>query len=188
MIDGENTSSVTNSEGKFRIRVSPSATRIGIFTFTSGIVDQAIEGRTEINFQFSKSGTNKVEAEAASPGDESINTGYAHVKAKDVLTNISKTDGSGTKYYKYKDIYDMIQRTSAGVRVNGDNIVIQDAKDFFGSVAALIVVDGVPVTTIANIPPSMVESIEILKGTAAAIYGSRGFGGAVVIKTKKTLD
>jgi TonB-dependent SusC/RagA subfamily outer membrane receptor len=35
-----------------------------------------------------------------------------------------------------------------------------------------------------EIPPTSVKSIEVLKGTAAAIYGSRGYGGAIIIKTK----
>jgi TonB-dependent SusC/RagA subfamily outer membrane receptor len=188
MIDGQNTSSVTDENGKFKVKVNPKATKIGILTFTTGMMEQTIDGRSEINFQFSKSGANTQADQQASPGDESVNTGYAHVKEKDVLTNISKADGTGKKYYKYKDIYDMIQRTSSGVKVNGDNIVIQNTQDFFGTVAALLVVDGIPVQTLSNISPSSVESIEILKGTAAAIYGSRGYGGAVVVKTKKSND
>jgi outer membrane receptor protein involved in Fe transport len=82
----------------------------------------------------------------------------------------------------------MIARQSAGVKVNGDRIVIQNSKDFFGEIPALLVVDGVPVQTIESISPASVESIEILMGTSAAIYGSRGYGGAVVIKTKKKVD
>jgi TonB-dependent SusC/RagA subfamily outer membrane receptor len=38
--------------------------------------------------------------------------------------------------------------------------------------------------SLPNIHPSSVESIEVLKGTAAAIYGTRGYGGVIVIKTK----
>jgi TonB-dependent SusC/RagA subfamily outer membrane receptor len=188
MIDGKNTNSVTDANGKYKVKVSQKASKIGILTFTAGLMEQSIDGRSEVNFQFSKSGANTQVDQAASPGEESVNTGYVHVKEKDVLTNISRVDGTGKNYNKYKDIYDMIQRTSAGVRVNGDNIVIQDSKDLFGSVSALLIVDGIPTQTIANIPPSSVESIEILKGTAAAIYGSRGYGGAVVIKTKKAIE
>lgn len=188
MIDGQNTSAVTDSEGKYRVKVGPTATRLGILTFTNGIIEEAINGRTIINFSFSTSGNDAEASQEVSPGDESINTGYSHVKKKNVTTQVSKVDGTGKKYYKYSNIYDMISRQSAGVKVNGDRIIIQDSKDFFGSIPALLVVDGVPVQSIESISPSSVESIEILKGTSAAIYGSRGFGGAVVIKTKKTMD
>jgi TonB-dependent SusC/RagA subfamily outer membrane receptor len=36
-----------------------------------------------------------------------------------------------------------------------------------------------------DVSPSLVESIEVLKGTSAAIYGSRGYGGVILITTKK---
>jgi Outer membrane receptor for ferrienterochelin and colicins len=39
-----------------------------------------------------------------------------------------------------------------------------------------------------DIPPVTVKSIEVLKSTAAAIYGSRANGGVIVIKTKLIND
>ena len=47
-----------------------------------------------------------------------------------------------------------------------------------------MVVDGTNVDDISNIPPATVESIEVLKGSVAEMYGSRGYGGVVVNKTK----
>jgi len=38
------------------------------------------------------------------------------------------------------------------------------------------------VNTIDGISPSEVESIEVLKGSAASIYGSRGANGVIMIK------
>jgi TonB-dependent SusC/RagA subfamily outer membrane receptor len=46
------------------------------------------------------------------------------------------------------------------------------------------VVDGIPVSSIADIPPQMVKSIEVLKGSSGAIYGSRGANGAILIDLK----
>jgi TonB-dependent SusC/RagA subfamily outer membrane receptor len=37
---------------------------------------------------------------------------------------------------------------------------------------------------IGDIKPVSVESIEVLKGTSAMIYGSRGYGGAILINAK----
>jgi TonB-dependent SusC/RagA subfamily outer membrane receptor len=48
----------------------------------------------------------------------------------------------------------------------------------------LLVVDGVYVDNFDGISPSSVESIVVLKGSSAAIYGARGYGGAIVLKTK----
>ncbi|NSW93251.1 MAG: TonB-dependent receptor plug domain-containing protein, partial [Bacteroidales bacterium] len=64
-------------------------------------------------------------------------------------------------------------------------IIIQESRNIItGSIPALLIVDGVYVDNIGNIPPAAVESITVLKGTSAAVYGSRGYGGAIVIKTK----
>jgi TonB-dependent SusC/RagA subfamily outer membrane receptor len=54
----------------------------------------------------------------------------------------------------------------------------------WGEVPAMFVVDGVSVSDISDIAPVTVASIEVLKGTSAAIYGSRGYGGVILIKTK----
>jgi len=56
-----------------------------------------------------------------------------------------------------------------------------------GETSLLIVVDGVPVVSDTwNIPADDIESYTVLKGpNAAALYGSRGQNGAIVISTKK---
>jgi len=46
---------------------------------------------------------------------------------------------------------------------------------------AFILIDGVPVNTIDNIKPLDVRSISILKGSSAAIYGSRGSNGVIIL-------
>jgi len=50
------------------------------------------------------------------------------------------------------------------------------------------VVNGVPVTTIDNILPEEVKSIEVLKGSAASIYGTRGSNGVILINLLKGTD
>lgn len=184
MIDGKNTSSVTDSKGMYNIKVKSDARTIGIFTFTSGIKEEAIEGRTVINLKFGVSAVQQKTEQEPDPGDEGVNTGYNYVKQKNVTTEVSKIDGTNKKYASYSSVYEMIQREVSGVRISGASIIINESKDFFGNIPALLVVDGTYVTDFSNISPSSVESIEVLKGTAAAIYGSRGYGGAVVIKTR----
>ena len=60
-------------------------------------------------------------------------------------------------------------------------IVLRGSKDL------LFVVDGVPINSDTwNISPDDIESYSVLKGpNAAALYGSRGINGAIVITTKK---
>ena len=187
LIDGEKSDYTTDRKGFYKIKISGESTKIGVFTFTNGIVEEAINGRTRIDFRFSGSvpdqKTDKVDA-----GDEAINTGYGTVKKKELTGPVGKIDGTKSKYDSYTSIYEMLRGEIPGVMVNGTSIMIRGATSINGSNEPLLVVDGVPVNTIDNIYPQMVKSIEVLKGSAAAIYGSRGSGGVILINLLKGGD
>jgi TonB-dependent SusC/RagA subfamily outer membrane receptor len=184
MIDGQKTSSVTDANGNFNVKVKNDAEKIAIFTFGSGIREESIGGRTEINFNFGASSLSQQPEQKEGEGEEGVNTGYGYVKEKNLTKEITAIDATDKKFAAYSNIYEMIQREVSGVTVNGSNIVIQGARDFFGTVPPLFVVDGVYVDDISSIKPSYVERIEVLKGSAAAMYGSRGYGGVILITTK----
>jgi TonB-dependent SusC/RagA subfamily outer membrane receptor len=183
MVDGQKTDVVTNFRGYFKIKVPVNASTIGVLTFGNGIIEQSINGRNQIIFNL-KTASVAVPILKNPRGDEGVNVGYGSVKRKNLTTDISNIDGGNPKYSTYASIYDMIQREVSGVKVNGDLIVIQGSRNMLGDVGALLVVDGITVSTISNITPVTVKSISVLKGASASIYGSRGFGGAVVITTK----
>jgi TonB-dependent SusC/RagA subfamily outer membrane receptor len=185
MIDGVNTSSITDSKGSYKIKVKPDAKKLGIVSFASGMIEEAIDGRTVMNFKFSTSGAKQQSDQADSKNDEGVNTGYNYLKQKDITSPTNKIDGTDKKYASYSSVSEMITRQVGGVRLSSSGYVIQDSKDFFGAVPALLVVDGVYVTSFDGISPSTVESIVVLKGPSASIYGSRGYGGAIVLTTKK---
>lgn len=188
LVDGKNTSTVTGPDGKYKIKIKAGVLRLGVLTFTSGVMEEDIAGRTEINFRFG-AGSGAGESQAAvkeedQPGEEGVNTGYSHVKRKEAATDIDKIDGTNKKYASYSNVYEMIEREVSGVKRSGSGFVIRDSKDFFGSVPALLVLDGTYVDDISGVKPTEVASIEVLKGASAAMYGSRGFGGVIIIKTK----
>ena len=55
-----------------------------------------------------------------------------------------------------------------------------------GANEPLYVVDGVPIPSISRLNPNDIESITVLKGAnAAALYGSEGVNGAIMITTRK---
>jgi len=184
LVDGENTNSSTNDKGEYKIKINRDAKSIGIFAFGNGIIEEPVDGRAVINFRFSNSSSMTETDNEIQPGEEGINTGYNYVKKKNLTTQITKIDGTDKKYSSYSTIYDMIQREVSGVKVKGHSIIIQDSKNLWNTIPPLFVVDGAYVDTIENISPSSVESIEVLKGTAAAMYGSRGYGGVIIIRTK----
>ena len=52
----------------------------------------------------------------------------------------------------------------------------------------LLVVNGMPVSSIDNISPRDVKSISVLKGIDASIYGTRAAGGVILIDLKGVSD
>jgi len=87
-------------------------------------------------------------------------------------------------------MYELIRGRFAGVQIVSGEIIIRGVNSINSSSAALIVLDGVPVSSsvLNSIPPVQVKSINILKDGSAAIYGSRGSNGVVLIETKKGGD
>jgi TonB-dependent SusC/RagA subfamily outer membrane receptor len=181
MIDGIKTESYTNSKGYYKIKVKPGNTKIGIFTMTNGILEEPIDGRNTIDFTFKGSVAPQPDGKDDS-GDETIDIGYGSVRKKSMTGNVSKIDGTKPKYASYRTIYDMLRGEVPGVQVNGTSIRIQGASSLTLSTEPLFVVDGMIVSSIADIQPYTVKSIEILKGSSAAIYGSRGANGVILIK------
>ena len=93
-------------------------------------------------------------------------------------------------FSQYRDIYELIQGRFAGVQIIGSDIVIRGINSINSSSAALIVVDGITVdaATLRSIPPIQVKSINVIKDGSAAIYGSRGANGVVIIETRRGDD
>lgn len=183
LVDNKKTNSITDARGNFRIKVKSTASNIGVLTFGNGVFEQQIMGRTRINFNFSTM-ANQPSVLKPIAGEQGVSAGYGTVKRKNLTTDINTIDGTDKKYSTYSSISEMIMREVSGVRITGGDVIIQDSQNLYGYIPPLIVVDGVYMNSLPDIPPVSVRSIEVLKGTSAAIYGSRGFGGAIVIKTK----
>lgn len=184
MIDGVNTSSKTDIKGNYKVRVKAGAEKIGIFTFGSGIREEDIKGRTQIDIKFSTISAGAHVNEEIPNADEAVNTGYSVSKRKDVTTEISKIDATEKRYASYRSVNELIEREVSGVKVTNSGIIIQDSKNLQGSIPALLILDGVYVDSYSGISPTVVKSVEVLKGTSAAMYGSRGYGGVVIVTTK----
>jgi len=181
LVDGEKTGLLTDQKGHFKLKVKPGSAKIGILTTTNGVLEEPIDGRTTYNFAFEGS----VPVQASSkpdPGDETIDIGYGNVRKKSMTGSVSKIDGTNPKYASYRSIYDMIRGEVPGVQVTGTTIKIQGASSLMLSTEPLFVVDGMVVSSIGDIQPYTVKSIQILKGSSAAIYGSRGANGVILIK------
>jgi TonB-dependent SusC/RagA subfamily outer membrane receptor len=153
-----------------------------VYSFASGSLEEPINGRTQINFFLGRSAGQPPVNTGNSYGEEIINIGYGSVKRKDMTDQINKINASDKTNASYSNIYEMIKGKVPNVEVSGKSIRIQGSSSFIGeSTEPLLVVDGTIVDTIEDISPQSVRSIEILKGPSAAIYGSRGANGVIMI-------
>jgi len=184
MIDGANTSSKTDAEGNYKVKVKSDALKIGVFTFGNGMREEDIKGRTHIDIRFTTMAAQPNIDNGTPAGDEAVNTGYATVKQKNVTTEISKIDATEKRYASYRSVAELIEREVSGVKVTSSGFVIQDSKNLQGYIPALLILDGTYVDSFNGISPSLVKSVEVLKGTSASMYGSRGYGGVIIVTTK----
>ncbi|HEX6938082.1 MAG TPA: SusC/RagA family TonB-linked outer membrane protein [Longimicrobiales bacterium] len=75
--------------------------------------------------------------------------------------------------------------TPSGNPTEGSEISLRGITTITGSTAPLVLVDGVP-GSLTTVAPQDIESISVLKdGSAAAIYGTRGSNGVILITTKR---
>lgn len=181
MIDDEKTDHVTDNKGYYKVRVKSGASKIGVYMGSNDMIEEPINGRARINFTFTGTLSNVKKTPVDSPGEEEINIGYGTVKKKNLISPVSKLDGRNNRYAAYNNIFDMIRGELAGVQVVGRSITIQGATSILASTEPLFVVDGIITNSIDDISPQMVKSIEVLKGSAASIYGTRGANGVILI-------
>ena len=141
--------------------------------------------------------------------DEVIVTGYGSQRKGDITAAISSIGSKEVEVAPVTSIEQAMQGRAAGVLISsvsgqpgaGLNVQIRGATSITASSKPLYVVDGIPMTqdnnsrlftggyefnSLADLNPNDIESIEILKdASAAAIYGSRGANGVVLITTKR---
>jgi TonB-dependent starch-binding outer membrane protein SusC len=184
LIDGKSTNAITDNSGIYKIKVRPDADSITIFTISNGMSTAAIMGRTKIDFILGGTDPSKQNAQTKPVNDKVVDVGYGTVKEKNLLTPVSTIDGRNGKYAAYKDIYEILKGTP-GVIVRGTRIEINGPSSMNAGTDPLFVIDGMSVNTIDGITPSMVESISVLKGSSASIYGSRGANGVILITLVK---
>ncbi len=94
------------------------------------------------------------------------------------------------------DLSQTLRAKVAGISIyqaegdEGASVSLRGAKSFYGSINPLIVVDGyVSNLGLSDLNPQDVESIEVVRGAAAAaLYGTRAEGGVIQVITKKGRD
>ena len=126
--------------------------------------------------------------------DEVVVIGYGSVKKSTLTGAVAKMDTKGIQDRPLARPETALQGQLAGVTVRTTTgepgadmqIRVRGAASVNANSDPLYVVDGVPMTTLSGINPADIASIEVLKDAAsAAIYGSRGSNGVVIVTTQK---
>lgn len=112
-----------------------------------------------------------------------LTSAISHIGEKD-FAKVTSIDPSMMIQGKVPGV--SITNTGAGDPNNQASIQIRGVSSRSASNGPLIVIDGVAGGNLTNINPNDIASFDILKdGAAAAIYGTRGSNGVVLITTKK---
>ena len=183
LIDYKYTNKSTDNKGFFKIKVRPDAQMISVVTPEMGIGETLINGETMLNITLRPGAAPSEPGNVRNQvGEERVDIGYGSVKRKDLTTPVNKLNVKNSRYATYTNIYEMLKGTVPGLQVSGTRITIQGIGSLTLSTEPLFIVDGMEVSSIGDIPPSQVESVEVLKGSSASIYGSRGANGVILIK------
>lgn len=197
---------VTDVNGAFTINVSDENAVLIISYIGYQTEEVEVGGRSQINITMTPD---------LQTLDEVIVVGFGTQKKRFTTGAISKVDGEDLKNAPQTTVEGALQGRIAGVMVTSSDAMagspvsvrVRGTSSIVASSEPLYVVDGIPVVSgnfshnnasswrlatahesnaLAQLNPADIASIEVLKdASAAAIYGSRGANGVVLITTKR---
>jgi TonB-linked SusC/RagA family outer membrane protein len=188
LIKGTSTGTVTNVDGDYEIAVSGPEDEL-VISFVGFLEETIVVGeRTTINVQLIPD---------LQSLEELVVVGYGTQKKSDLTGAVASVNPEDLDNMSAPGIDRALQGRVAGVTVSanggapgsGTTVRIRGMASIYGNNGPLFVVDGIPLSdnNISNVVNSEdIQSIEVLKDAAsAAIYGSRGSNGVIIVTTKK---
>ncbi len=193
---------VTDLDGKFKLQISGDNPML-IFSYLGyKKLSVPVGAKQEVNV--------KLNADAVKLSEVTVTVGYGTQKKREVTGAVGSVSGDQMERHPSGDINTSLQGKIAGLQITsnsgepgaGATVRIRGASSVNGSSQPLYIVDGVPINTetyggtggtfedastfspLADINPSDIESIEVLKDGTASIYGSRASNGVILITTK----
>lgn len=183
MEKGTTNGTITDFDGKFSLNVSAKAIlQVSYIGYKS----------QEIPVSQLKAGAVITLREDTEVMDEVVVIGYGTQRKGDVTSAIASVKAEDFTVGKVGDAADLIKGKVAGLSIakgSGDpnatsTIRLRGVISVNGSTTPLVLVDGVE-GDLSTVAPENIESIDVLKdASAAAIYGTRGANGVILITTK----
>jgi TonB-linked SusC/RagA family outer membrane protein len=184
VIKGTVQGATTDIKGMFTLNNCPQ-NAVLVFTYI-GYTQSEVEvnGRSVVDVTMTS---------ATSALDEVVVIGYGTVRKKDITGSVSSVQGSDIAKIPVSTAAEALTGKMAGVQVvttEGSpdaeiNIRVRGGGSITQSNSPLYIVDGFPVSSISDIPGSIIQSIDVLKdASSTAIYGARGANGVIIVTTK----
>lgn len=185
IVKGTQTGAVTDFDGKYSVTV-PSKNSILVFS-SIGFIN------TEITVGSMKTIDVALETDI-SVLDEVVVVGYGTTKKATLTGAVDQIKSEAFEDLAVSSPGQAIQgrtpglvvtRTSSRPGNEGLDFTIRGASSVSG-ISPLIVIDGIPTSgAFSQMNPNDIESISVLKGGAASVYGARAAGGVILVTTKK---
>jgi TonB-linked SusC/RagA family outer membrane protein len=183
-IKGSTIGSITDAAGVYSISVTDSNATL-VFSFIGYFTQEiALGGQSVINVALSSQVTGL---------DEVVVIGYGTVKKRDLTGSVASIQTKDLANSVVTNVGQMIQGKASGVEISssdgGTPGAMMDIKirgtTTLNNTAPLTIIDGM-IGDFNMVAPNEIESIDILKdASSAAIYGSRGANGVIIVTTKK---
>lgn len=186
VVAGSNAYAITDSNGKFSLSASQGQEiTVSYLGFDDYIF--TVTGTSQYNINMRPS--------EATMLNESVAIGYGTTTKKEVTGSVTSLRSEDFDRGAYNSPAGMLQGKVAGLQITNPNggdpngsfeILLRGTNTLSAGQGPLIIIDGVVDADLSTINFQEVETIDVLKdGSAAAIYGTRGTNGVIIITTKR---
>lgn len=186
VVKGTTHGNITDADGKFTIENVPENTILQISYIGYKTLDVAVRNKSKVEVTLEEDSENLQEVIVVGYGStvkKDLTTAVTSVKSKDFLQGASN---SPLQMIDGKVAGVSVSNTAAADPNASPSIQVRGASSLKAGNGPLIVIDGMPGGDLRNLAQQDIESITVLKdGSAAAIYGSRGANGVILVQTKQ---
>jgi TonB-linked SusC/RagA family outer membrane protein len=178
-VKGSTLGAITDESGRYSINLPDGSEAVLVFRYVGfEELEMPVGTQTTLDVRLAESGVlREVVVTALGIKKEKARLGYATQEL------------SGTPLQKAPEpnVATSLTGRVAGLQISTKSTLFQNPDILLRGERTLIVIDGIPTQTdFWNISADDIESVNVLKGTAAAaLYGSLGRNGAIMITTKK---
>ena len=188
-VQGTDLGTITDVNGIYSLSVDPQAKLIFNYLGFEQMIE-SVNKRTRIDVILKEI--------TLAINEEVVVIGYGSTSKKEITGSIATVKSENFNQGSFTNAMGMLQGKVAGLTIVNPNgadpqanyeFLLRGTNTLTSGQGPLIIIDGVAGGDMKNINFQEVESIDVLKdGSAAAIYGTRGTNGVIIITTKRARE